>query len=541
MKKTLSIITILLCIANGLFAQEFNKEQLELRLELVKFLSNEGFEPEIDSDGDIYFKRNDIKHFLIINKSWANPFLVTFYTSFQYSDDGYYTKDNIAKCINAVAQHKSIKLHCWDNNYSFEFEVFCKNAEVIKETLYAMFNEFDATRSELRTILETGIAGIDIVNNKDAVFEKACDYYMENNYEKSLPLFRYLANNGYEKAYRYMGLAYHYGEGVSKDEDTMKKYYDKAIECGDYFCAYAIGLYYYSNGNYTDAMEYMVKCGANENSRRYSALHVIGRMYEYGEGTEKNMEQAIKFYRKSVQYSKELDCKARYALIRLGETIESKDEFVDATKSMLAGLTPKEMFEKGEECENGIGQYVSLTKAYAFYKASADKGYIDAISKMGDIYISEFYPFNDKAKSDKYFAKAIRGYKKDADSNDKSSYKLGIMYQNGYGTEKDLEQAKFYYKKSALLGNINSAWRIGIIYKDEMEYTEAFKFFLKAAEGGQGMAMYELANLFENGLGTRYDREKAIEWYRKCAASQYSASDDAKEALERLVSNDGKE
>ena len=101
---------------------------------------------------------------------------------------------------------------------------------------------------------------------------------------------------------------------------------------------------------------------------------------------------------------------------------------------------------------------------------------------MGEIYISKFYPFNDKIKSDKYYSKAIRIYRKDVKSDGNACYELGYMYHNGYGIEKNLEQAKFYYKSGALLGDNNAAWRIGLIYKDEMEYAEAFKFLLKSAD-----------------------------------------------------------
>ena len=91
-----------------------------------------------------------------------------------------------------------------------------------------------------------------------------------------------------------------------------------------------------------------------------------------------------------------------------------------------------------------------------------------------------------------------------------------------------------------MLGDKNAAWRLGVIYIDEMEYTEAYKFLLRAAEAGQGMAMFELAKLYENGLGTAHNREKAIEWYRKCAKSTYMAADDARKALRRLENDDGK-
>ena len=541
MKNIFSIIVSLLFVTTGTFAKDFNKEQLALRLEIVKYLSNEGFQPKIDKDGDIIFTRNEVPHYLIINSNWNEPYLVTLYIEFSY-DDNNYIKNNLESCITAVAQHKVVKLYCMENSYTYRSDIFCKDVDVIKTSFYSLLEQIDAARKNVATTLAAGLGGIDITNNKDAVFDKALEYYRNEDYNMSFPLFKYLSESGFDSAYGYLGLAYELGEGVSQDETLMTRYYDKAMENGIYWCAYRLGYYHYTKRNYGDAMNNFIKCGANENPFRSDALYLAGKMHENGEGTERSVTQAVLCYKKSVQYATQLECDARLALIRMGETIEREDEFVDATKTMLMGLTPKEMYKTGEEYELGMNnRYVSLTKAYAFYKAAADKGYTKAISKMGEIYISKFYPFNDKIKSDKYYSKAIRIYKKDVKSDGNACYELGYMYHNGYGIEKNLEQAKFYYKSGALLGDNNAAWRIGLIYKDEMEYAEAFKFLLKSADGGHGMAMYELAQLYENGLGTSYNKDKAIEWYQKCSESSCKASSDAKKALKRLGTNDDKE
>ena len=97
-----------------------------------------------------------------------------------------------------------------------------------------------------------------------------------------------------------------------------------------------------------------------------------------------------------------------------------------------------------------------------------------------------------------------------------------------------------YYQKSARMGDKNAAWRYGLICKDEINYTEAFTYLLTAAEKGQGMAMFEVAKLYENGLGTSQNKEKAIEWYTKCSNSNYAAAEDAKEELKRFDVHDAK-
>lgn len=542
MKKLFALMVMLVAVTMSSFAKEFTKEQTALRLDVVRFLSNEGFQPKIDQDGDVSFKKGDRTYYVIINSNWNDPFLVTLYKEFSYDDSGLYTRKNIESCISAVATHRTVKLYCMDDIYTFRTDILCKNAEVFKSTFYSIMDEMEEAMRHVITNIESGLGGVDVTGNRDAVFEKAMEFYRKDEYDKTFPIFKQLAESGYGKAYGYMGLAYELGEGTDIDTELMVKNYEKAIENGYNWCAYRLGNYYYNKADYVKAMSNYVKCGANENGFRSEALYMAGTMHERGEGTVKNLTQAILCYRKSVQYSTEMECDARLALARLGEVVDKREDFVDATRTMLMGLSVSEMYETGYEYEQGLNsRYVSLPKAYAFYKAAADRGYTKAYTKMGEIYVSKYYPFNDKAASDKYYKKALKIYKQKETSDGEACYELGRMYQNGYGVVSDKEQAKFYYKSGALLGDKNASWRFGLLCKEEMEYPEAYKFFLKAAEKGQGMAMYELAKLYEDGLGVTMSREKAIEWYTKCANSSYVARSSARKALKRLGSYEEKD
>lgn len=537
MKRLLAIFIIFAVAVANIQAKQLNKGQMAVRLSVVKYLSREGYNPQIDKDGDVRFKNGDYTYYAIIDEDWTDPYLITLFLEFSYSENGdKHTRENVKKCIVDAAEYKTVKLYCGNNSFSFRSDIICKNGEIFGETFKQILKAMDGARETVVQKINSGLVDIDITGNKDEAFKKAKDFYDNEEYDKAFPIFKELADNDYIKAYEYVGDMYRYGEGTSEDKEQMAVYYEKAVDAGYNNLANSLGFYYYEQEDYEKALKYFLKCGSTENVSRSTALANAGYIYEKGKGMPVDREKAVQCYRKSLLYSTELESTARKALIRLNEQVENKADFIDATKTMLMGMTTEQMYDTGLEYENGLNnRMVSLPKAYAYFKAAADRDYTEALSKMGEIFVSEYYPFNDKSKSDKYYQKAFKRYKQLADNNDGNAcYELGYMYQMGRGVAKDKEQAQFFYKKGAVNGDKNAAWRYGLLCKDAVDYSEAFKYFYKAAEDGQGMAMYELAKLYEDGMGVNTDKDKAIEWYKKCANSTYAAASDAKEALERL-------
>ena len=534
MKKVLFIIIAFTLLVANVNAKDLTKGQMELRLNIVKSLAAKRLQPKVDTDGDVFFVKDGSKFYAIVNENWTSPYMVTLYK--EYSYDEVYTERAIKNCIAEAGRFKAVKLYAYSKSYAYRIDVVCQNANVFTNTLDVLIGQINAAEKRVENIL-VAMPEIDI-NNKEAIYNKSLAYYDKGDTDKSFILFEMLANEGYEQAYGYMGLSYQYGYGVAKDENSMIEYYNLGIEAGYPVCAYRLASYYYLKGKYEQAFANFMKCASNENNLKSDAWYWVGTMQEKGQGTDKDVTKAVASYKKSVKYATELECDARLALMRLGETVEDKSDFVDASKTMLMGMSVSDMYKTGEEYEYGFNnRYVSLPKAYAYYKAAADNGYLKAFTKMGDIYVGKYYPFNNKSQSDKYYAKAFKQYKQKIDSDGDACYMIGYMYQYGNGVEKDIEQAKFYYKSGALKGSADASWHYGLVCKDDMEYADAYKYFKLAAEKGQGMAMFELAKLYEDGLGVTQSKKSAIEWYEKCSKSQYKARTDALKALKRLNVN----
>lgn len=533
------LLTFVACLTVLFSYAELNTDQMQLRRNVVSALSSAGYKPNIDQDGDVFFTSDNVRYWVTINENWNNPFIVTLYTEFPYISEKDRTKTNVEACVSIVNQMKTVKLFCKDLAYTLRSDILCKDTEVFKQTFQCILDEQKKAQAYINETVSSGLGGLDLTGNKDNIYDKALGLYQKQDYYQAFKLFNYLADNGYPLAYSMLGMVYENGDGVSKDEVLMVQNYEKAIENGESWCAYNLGSYYYDKKNYKKAMDYFLQSSSSENPYRSDSYYMVGLMNENGNGIAKNISSAIQNYRKAVEYSSELESKGRMALIRLGEQVDAPKDFVDISKALMTGLNSDDMYNKGYEYEHGLNnRSVSLPKAYGYYKAAAEKDNAKANIKMGEIYISRFYPFNDKAKSDKYYAKAFKALKRREGYSGDACYQLGMMYKDGLSVEKNPELAVTYFKTASSMGNADANYELGLIYQNEIERVEAFNCFMKAAEKGLPAAMLEVAKAYETGLGTSRNREQAISWYTKCENTNSSYSRQAAEALKKMGRTD---
>ena len=115
--------------------------------------------------------------------------------------------------------------------------------------------------------------------------------------------------------------------------------------------------------------------------------------------------------------------------------------------------------------------------------------------------------------------KQMRELQNNAGAGDaKSQYILGNKhYKDGNYTE-----AVKWYRKAAAQGHVYATHNLGNAYYNgrgvEQDYSEAFRFYRIAADKGYAQSQYFLGNEYYNGkkLFTR-NYEEAFKWYRKAA------------------------
>jgi TPR repeat protein len=102
-----------------------------------------------------------------------------------------------------------------------------------------------------------------------------------------------------------------------------------------------------------------------------------------------------------------------------------------------------------------------------------------------------------------------------------SEYQLGLCYYSGQGVAKDFSEAVKWFRKAAEQNYAMAQNALGICYangqgvtKDEVE---AVKWFRKAAEQNNALAQFNLGNCYANGQGVAKNYAEAVKWFRKAA------------------------
>jgi len=99
----------------------------------------------------------------------------------------------------------------------------------------------------------------------------------------------------------------------------------------------------------------------------------------------------------------------------------------------------------------------------------------------------------------------------------KELYEIG----NKNYKKKNYSEAERWYRKAAEQGDSDAQYSLGAMYYlghgVSQDYSEAVKWYRKAAEQGYAEAQTNLGWMYEKGRGVPQDDSEAIKWYRKAA------------------------
>lgn len=308
-----------------------------------------------------------------------------------------------------------------------------------------------------------------------------------------------------------LALDYMYGNEQNKSE-VIKKDPEKAFEIlsiesksGNIIATYDIGKLYdsqmlKSNDGDTLSQQYYSKAfedfhkllsivsmsdDKRDNWTKSYLNYRIGKMYEYGLGVTQDYSSAIEHYKLSEN---------KYAYFALGNIYKY-----------------------------GSGVETDYAKAFDYYMRSlSSKGGMPFASyAVGQAYELGQGVEKDLTSAHNFYAEALTGLEKVFTKNhdDNISYKIGMMYLNGKGTDIDLECAEKYLLLSADSNNYKAQYMLGKLYQSDSkkDLQKAEKNLIKGAENAQdktGLCEYSLGKLYLSQ--ERYD--KAVSYLERSAA-----------------------
>ena len=115
----------------------------------------------------------------------------------------------------------------------------------------------------------------------------------------------------------------------------------------------------------------------------------------------------------------------------------------------------------------------------------------------------------------------LKALKVDAQSDSSKQCLLGLMYENGLGVDPDISQAVQWYQRAAKGGNGKAMFNLANMYQDgqgvTQDYAKAVQFYEEASGQGVGEADYNLGVMYRNGEGVEEDLQKAAIWFIRSA------------------------
>lgn len=167
----ITLVLGLLILPSISFAQSdsgFNSEQLALRTDLFNFLKEEGFMPELDSDGDIKFKSEGLTYYIRVSKTDENPMYVVLFRQFNNPDE--YSAETIAMASTKLNFYKGVKVLCFDKSFRIGAELYVRNAEPVKSAFYKLIGIIDSVKSDFLDECKN-VGSISSSSSSNSIFE----------------------------------------------------------------------------------------------------------------------------------------------------------------------------------------------------------------------------------------------------------------------------------------------------------------------------------------------------------------------------------
>lgn len=218
---------------------------------------------------------------------------------------------------------------------------------------------------------------------------------------------------------------------------------------------YESGRSAYISGDYERALEILKPLAEDGDSE---AQKVLGIMYDYGHGVEKDQQQALYWYIKSAEQG-----------------------------------NPAVQYQVGAKYFRGEGTQQDYAEAGKWWELAANGGQVDAQFNLGLMYYRGLSVERDDIRAVRLFQQAAE------QGHSYAQYSLAVMYSFGQGVEKSYDTALKWFRKSAEQGVAQAQFNMGVYYENgygvEPDIETARSWYERASAQGLEEATNKLAEL----------------------------------------------
>lgn len=196
-------------------------------------------------------------------------------------------------------------------------------------------------------------------------------------------------------------------------------------------------------------------------------------------------------------------------------------ETTDTGLKLLLGLAEKDyvpaMMNLGYLFESGKYVRRNYNEAFHWFSRAAEIEIPEAQLQLGGCYQYGLGTTPDFSMAAKYYRLSAR------QTNFVAMKSLGYLLMNGYGVEKNEDEAQYWFMRAAKEGgNRRAMYNLGVLYSlkypDTNAVIEAFKWMKQSANLGDALAAYELSNFYFRGWGATETNLASYRYWRFKAA-----------------------
>lgn len=364
------------------------------------------------------------------------------------------------------------------------------------------------------------------------------ELYNTHNYEKAIDQLNSSAAKGNVLAIHDLAKVIQRGLGCIVNEQLATDYYEKAFQGFNQvyntidnaylkeYAAYRIGkLYNTGNGVEKDinSAEKWFKSAHNNKYAQYSLAKIyMAKDTQIGKAihADRIMELLQSSSEKTPYASYELGNIYRKVFFTDPDSEKSYHHYnvaIEKFNKMLKTVSDDAlMYRVGKMYELGLGTEINLTKAIKLYQEAGELKNTYALFSLAKIYLKS----DDPALHEKSI-QILNDLHKEKPNDDMISYSLGKVYLDEKIHFYNVKKAKEYLEKSASSGNQFAQYQLGKIYSSsaygETDYSLAISYLKASAAQGNDFAMYQLGVLYKNSDLKFFDIGKAIEYFKSSA------------------------